>query len=74
MSQQDIADLTKFKTFATVQKWETEKSEPRIETVKIIADYFGYTLDEIILKDIEREGLLGHPPTESAVDTEFSVD
>lgn len=48
MSQEDLADKLGYKSFTTIQKWETGVSEPSVSTVKIIAGIFGVTMDQMI--------------------------
>lgn len=52
MSQDDLANKLGYKSFTTIQKWESGVSEPSVSTVKIISDIFGVTMDQIINKDL----------------------
>lgn len=52
MSQEDLANKLGYKSFTTIQKWESGVSEPSVSTVKIISDIFGVTMDQIINKDL----------------------
>lgn len=48
MSQEDLANKLGYKSFTTIQKWESGVSEPSVSTVKRIAGIFGVTMDQII--------------------------
>lgn len=56
-SQQDIADATGYSAFSTIQKWETGKSEPKLKDVCILADLFGVTMDNLVCRDLENNGV-----------------
>lgn len=51
MQQDQLAKLLGFKSFSTIQYYETDKREPSIGTVKKIADIFGVSIDDLINKD-----------------------
>lgn len=60
ISKLDSEELKKmFKTIniskASFTQWKYGRRNPRIETVKKIADYFGLTLDDISFKKIKIE-------------------
>ncbi len=55
LKQQDLADILGVKQ-STVGNWEVGKREPEINMLVCIAEYFGITLDDLILKDLR-------PPT-----------
>ena len=41
--------------FSRIRKLETEeRSNPKLDTLKKLADYFGITIDELIYKDLEK--------------------
>ena len=50
LSQEDLAEKI-FVTRTAVSKWETKKGYPSIDSLKLIADLFGVTLDELISDD-----------------------
>lgn len=52
MSQEDLADKLGYKSFTTIQKWESGVSEPSVSMVKKIADIFGVTMDQITNDDL----------------------
>lgn len=51
MSQEDLANKLGYKSFTTIQKWESGVSEPSVSTVKKIAGIFGVTMDQMINED-----------------------
>lgn len=52
MSQDQLADRLGYKSFTTIQKWESGVSEPSVSTLKIIADIFGISMDQMINEDL----------------------
>lgn len=50
LSQEELAEKI-FVTRTAVSKWETKKGYPSIDSLKLIADLFGVTLDELISDD-----------------------
>ena len=46
ITQKDLADQLHV-TFQTISKWESDKNEPDLATLKEIANYFNVTLDYI---------------------------
>ena len=52
MSQEDLANKLGYKSFTTIQKWESGVSEPSVPMVKKIAELFGVTMDQITNDDL----------------------
>lgn len=52
MSQEALAEKLGYKSFTTIQKWESGISEPSISTVKVIADIFNVTMNQLINEDV----------------------
>ncbi len=52
MTQEDLANKLGYKSFTTIQKWESGVSEPSVSTVKEIAQLFGVTMDQITNEDL----------------------
>ena len=52
MSQEDLANRLGYKSFTTIQKWESGVSEPSVSIVKQIAEIFGVTMDQITNDDM----------------------
>ena len=52
LKQEDIASIF-YVTSQAVSKWETAKSMPDIKILIRIGEYFHYTVEELITKDIE---------------------
>lgn len=48
LSQQDIADHFGYKSFTTIQKWEDGSSTPPAKTVKLLAEFFGVSLEDLL--------------------------
>jgi transcriptional regulator with XRE-family HTH domain len=52
LTQKELAVLVN-KGESTVRMWELGKSEPDIETIKLLAEVFNVTVDQIIIQDQE---------------------
>lgn len=55
INQNDLAEVLGVKQ-STVGNWEVGKREPELSALVRIAEYFGVTLDELILKDLRPQG------------------
>ncbi len=53
MSQEQIASAFGYDNYTTVQKWESEKSDPPIKVVKGLAELFCVDIDNLVKIDIE---------------------
>ena len=47
LSQQDVANLLNVKS-ATVSSWEVDRTEPKMEYLCKLAEYYNLTLDDIV--------------------------
>ncbi len=47
-SQDFIAEKLGYKSFTTIQKWESGVSEPSVEKLRILAELFHITMDELL--------------------------
>lgn len=52
LSQDELAAKLGYKSFTTIQKWESGVSEPSVSTLKIIADLFSVSMDQMINDDL----------------------
>lgn len=52
ITQNEFAEIVG-KERSTIAGWETGEKEPRLNTLIHIADYFGVTLDDLVLKDLK---------------------
>ena len=52
ISQDALADKLGYKSFTTIQKWESGVSEPSVSKLKIIANIFGVSMDQMINEDL----------------------
>ena len=52
-SQEFISERLGYKSFTTVQKWESGVSEPSVEKLKKLADLFDVSMDELLNADFE---------------------
>lgn len=55
LSQEQLAQKFGYNNFTTVQKWESEKSDPPVKVVKGISDLFMVSMDDLINKDLSDE-------------------
>lgn len=53
LKQDDLAELLGLKSYTAIQHWETEHSQPNLGQLKILADYFGYSMSDIANTDLE---------------------
>ena len=52
MSQDELAEKLGYKSFTTVQKWESNLSEPPLRTVHALAALFNVDIDDLSRKDL----------------------
>lgn len=48
LSQQDIADIFKYKSFTTIQKWEDGTSMPNPKKMQVLAEYFNIPMESLL--------------------------
>ena len=60
ISQEELAEMVGYKSFTTIQKWETGDSEPNMGVLRQLADIFHISISELVETDIEK-GALGRP-------------
>lgn len=54
MTQEELADKLGYKSFTTIQKWESGNSEPNLKKLKQIAELFNVDIDNLAKIDISR--------------------
>lgn len=54
-SQNYISDMLGYKTFTTIQKWESGISEPNISVITKLADLYNVSISDLIYKNLELE-------------------
>lgn len=52
MSQDKLADILGYKSFTTIQKWESEVSEPPMSMLKKISDLFNVDMNDLATSDL----------------------
>lgn len=52
-SQDEIAEKLGYKSYTTIQKWETGDSEPPLKKTKILAEIFDVDIDDFVNVDLE---------------------
>lgn len=60
LSQEELAEMVGYKSFTTIQKWETGDSEPNMGVLRQLADIFHISISELVETDIEKSAL-GRP-------------
>lgn len=60
LSQEELAEMVGYKSFTTIQKWETGDSEPNMGVLRQLADIFHISISELVETDIEKRAL-GRP-------------
>lgn len=58
-SQDDIAEKLGYKSYTTIQKWESGVSEPSISKLRELAELFGVDMNDMTTKNIEKTDMLG---------------
>lgn len=53
LSQDKLAEMLGYKSFTTIQKWESGVSEPSMATAQKIANLFHVDIDDLIKTDLE---------------------
>ena len=53
MSQDTLAELLGYKSYTTIQKWETGVSEPPIKQLRKMAELFQADIDDMAKTDLE---------------------
>lgn len=53
LSQADIAEMFNYKSFTTIQKWESGITEPSIGVLKRLAEYYHIDLNSFVDVDLE---------------------
>ena len=54
MSQEDIAKRLGYKSFTTIQKWESGVAEPPVIVVRKLAELFDVDMNSLTTQDIEK--------------------
>lgn len=57
LSQNEIAEMLGYKSFTTIQKWESGDSEPMVKVVRKLADYYKVNINDLISKDLEQNSI-----------------
>lgn len=58
MSQDELAKKLGYKSFTTIQKWESDDSEPTLSTLNKIAKIFNINLSTLVEGDLEKEDVV----------------
>lgn len=53
LTQEELADMVGYKSFTTIQKWETGDSEPNMGVLRQLADIFHLSISELVETDLE---------------------
>lgn len=74
MSQDDLADLLGYKSFTTIQKWESGISEPSVAILKKLSEIFNVSMDELLNQDIKLNRLSKSMPSFEDTSKTFSTN
>lgn len=55
LSQDFLADKLGYKSYTTIQKWESGVSEPPVKKLKELASIFNIDMDDLASKDLQAE-------------------
>lgn len=53
LTQEELAEMVGYKSFTTIQKWETGDSEPNMGVLRQLADIFHLSISELVETDLE---------------------
>lgn len=54
LSQEDVANKLGYKSFTTIQKWESGVAEPSVIVVRKLAELFGVDMNALTTMDMEK--------------------
>jgi len=54
-SQQELADILGYRSFTTIQKWESSGNVPPLSILNKLAESYFVTVDQLINKDLSKE-------------------
>lgn len=60
-SQDYIAEMFGYKSYTTIQKWESGESEPSVEKLRTIAKLYGVSMNSLLNNNIEVDGAIDKP-------------
>ena len=63
ISQEELAEMVGYKSFTTIQKWETGDSEPNMGVLRQLADIFHLSISELVETDLENKSSDRHLPS-----------
>lgn len=55
ISQEELVEMVGYKSFTTIQKWETGDSEPNMGVLRQLADIFHLSISELVETDLENK-------------------
>lgn len=55
MSQDELAEKLGYKSFTTIQKWESGKSEPNLKKLNELSNIFDVDIDKLATTDLSKE-------------------
>lgn len=53
LTQEELVEMVGYKSFTTIQKWETGDSEPNLGVLRQLADIFHLSISELVETDLE---------------------
>ena len=62
LNQEQLANRLGYKSFTTIQKWETEKAEPTLSTINALAELFNVKLEDLVNQDLSTDEFIGSIP------------
>lgn len=57
LTQEELAEMVGYKSFTTIQKWETGDSEPNMGVLRQLADIFHLSISELVETDLESKAI-----------------
>lgn len=56
-SQDEIAEKFGYKSYTTIQKWEMGVAEPSVDKLRLLAELYGISMNDLLTRDLEKDGV-----------------
>lgn len=73
-SQEYVAEKLGYKSYTTIQKWESGVSEPSVAKLRMLADIFGVDMNDLTTKDLTVSSAASDGVQTNAHPSEYYID
>ena len=73
-SQEYVAEKLGYKSYTTIQKWESGVSEPSVAKLRMLADIFGVDMNDLTTKDLTVSSAASEGVQTNAHPSEYYID